>query len=187
MSDLLRSSLIVAKLAVAFALFAGFTDAQFRFDSWTTDNGMPQNTVWSIAQTPDGYMWLATGDGLVRFDGTRFKIFNKSNSTNFPTNRLHHLMTDRNGSLWITPENAGIIRFKDGVFRHFTTDNGFPWKDVFHTQTDIDGSLLAYTTQGLMRTRDDGVSFEIERRGNTIGFQVAVSSTGSRWEINIMG
>lgn len=54
--------------------------AQYRFDSWTTDNGLPHNAVWALRQTRDGYLWLATGDGLVRFDGVRFRVFNKANT-----------------------------------------------------------------------------------------------------------
>jgi ligand-binding sensor domain-containing protein len=54
--------------------------AQYRFDHWTADNGLPQNSVRDIVQTRDGYLWLATLDGLVRFDGVRFTVFNKSNS-----------------------------------------------------------------------------------------------------------
>ena len=54
--------------------------AQYRFDSWTTDNGLPQNGVRTITQTPDGYLWLTTFDGLVRFDGVKFTVFDKNNS-----------------------------------------------------------------------------------------------------------
>src|SRR5262249_9556951 len=62
--------------------------AQYRFDSWTTDNGLPQNSVRAILQTRDGYLWLATSDGLVRFDGVRFTIFNKGSSAGINSNRF---------------------------------------------------------------------------------------------------
>lgn len=52
--------------------------AQNRFDSWNTENGLPQNSVNDILQTRDGYLWLATFGGLVRFDGIRFVIFDRS-------------------------------------------------------------------------------------------------------------
>jgi ligand-binding sensor domain-containing protein len=54
--------------------------AQYRFDHWTTDNGLPNNSIWMILQTRDGYLWLTTSQGLVRFDGVRLTIFDKSNS-----------------------------------------------------------------------------------------------------------
>src|SRR5688572_5740043 len=62
--------------------------AQYRFDHWTTDNGLPQNTVRQMVQTSDGYLWFTTLDGLVRFDGVRFTVFNKANSKNLPGNRF---------------------------------------------------------------------------------------------------
>jgi ligand-binding sensor domain-containing protein len=66
-------------LLLACCLFSK-ARAQFVIDSWTTENGLPQNSVLSIQQTPDGYLWLTTFDGLVRFDGVRFTVFNKANS-----------------------------------------------------------------------------------------------------------
>jgi len=56
------------------------TAAQYRIESWTIDNGLPQNTVRSIVQTRDGYLWFTTYDGLVRFDGINFRVFDKSNT-----------------------------------------------------------------------------------------------------------
>jgi ligand-binding sensor domain-containing protein len=51
--------------------------AQTRIDSWTTDNGLPQNSITGLTQTPDGYIWFTTNEGLVRFDGVRFRVFIK--------------------------------------------------------------------------------------------------------------
>jgi len=78
--------------------------AQYRFDQWTADNGLPQNSVRSIVQTRDGYLWFTTFDGLVRFDGVRFTVFNKSNSPGLPSNRFITLIEDRQGDLWATME-----------------------------------------------------------------------------------
>jgi len=70
------------KLRLLLAVCVFFTAlttarAQYQIESWTTDKGLPQNTVHSVVQTADGYLWLATLDGLVRFDGVKFRIFNK--------------------------------------------------------------------------------------------------------------
>ena len=59
---------------IACLLVCGEASAQYHFDTWTTDNGLPQNGVRQIAQTPDGYLWFTTFDGLVRFDGVRFTV-----------------------------------------------------------------------------------------------------------------
>jgi|ERR1051326_2430443 ligand-binding sensor domain-containing protein len=77
--------------------------AQYRFDSWTNDNGLPAGSVNSILQTRDGYLWLATFDGLVRFDGLHFQVFNTGNTKGLRSGRFMFLYEDRAGSLWISP------------------------------------------------------------------------------------
>src|SRR5207302_11492032 len=66
-------------------VYATTTAAQYRFDRWTANNGLPQNAVYSILQTKDGYLWLTTLDGLVRYDGVRFTVFDKSNTKGLVT------------------------------------------------------------------------------------------------------
>ena len=61
-------------------------------DTWTTANGLPQNTINSVVQTPDGYLWLATFDGLARFDGVRFTIFDRGNSKGIVNNRFSQIL-----------------------------------------------------------------------------------------------
>ncbi len=91
-------------------------DAQNRIDTWTTDNGLPQNSVTGLTQTPDGYIWFSTNDGLVRFDGVRFIIYNVSNTPEITSNRLVGAFTDSSGRLWVHTEDGGIIFYEKGVF-----------------------------------------------------------------------
>jgi hypothetical protein len=84
---------------------AGFSaSAQIAVDSWTIDNGLPQNIIRAICQTPDGYLWLATFDGLVRFDGVRFTTFNRSNTPGIRGNRLSPLFCAADGDVWAGTE-----------------------------------------------------------------------------------
>src|ERR1700730_6468061 len=87
--------------------------AQFRFDSWTTDNGLPQASVNSILQTRDGFLWFATFGGLVRYDGLRFQVFNPGNTKGLRTGRFTALLEDREGNLWITTEGQGLTLYKN--------------------------------------------------------------------------
>jgi len=73
--------------------------AQHQFESWTIENGLPQNSVNDIVQTRDGYLWLATFGGLVRFDGIRFVIFDRS-TPGIESQRVRALYQDRSGVLW---------------------------------------------------------------------------------------
>lgn len=91
----------------ALALFASDARAQYRFDSWTTDNGLPQNSVRSILQTRDGYLWFTTLDGVVRYDGMRFRVFDKGNTKGIESNRFFLLVEDREGALWMATEDGG--------------------------------------------------------------------------------
>jgi signal transduction histidine kinase/ligand-binding sensor domain-containing protein len=128
--------------------------AQYRFDHWTADNGLPQNSVFGIVQTRDGYLWLATVDGLARFDGARFTIFNKSNSPGIINNRFVSLFEDGRGDLWAGTEESGIVRFSGGRFEHFGADAGIP-RNVGSIVADADDGAIFYNDyQTMIRFRD---------------------------------
>ena len=125
-----RSWIVIRQICL-YGLLAAFcpasiAQAQYRFDSWTADNGLPQNSIHAIHQARDGYLWLATSDGLVRFDGVRFTVFNKSNSPGIGSNRFTCLYEDRLGVLWIGTVNGGVTRRRGGVFTTYTTAHGLP-------------------------------------------------------------
>ncbi|NOT49184.1 MAG: hypothetical protein HOP17_15755 [Acidobacteria bacterium] len=173
------------KLLLAVFLLLGLIEAgaQYRFDSWTADKGLPQNSVFSITQTPDGYIWFTTFDGLVRFDGVNFKVFNKSNSKDFPTNRLRGVLAESDGTLWIVNENAGLSRFQNNQFRTFTTVDGLPSNNIFNVQKKSDDSLLIVDVDGIARINSDG-SFVSTRRQDVRQFVTFVGPSGTTWEIN---
>jgi len=91
----------------------------FLITHWTTENGLPQNSVTTIVQTPDGYLWLGTFGGLARFDGVKFTIFNTGNTPALPSNRITALHVGRDGTLWIGAETGEVTRFRDGSFSLF--------------------------------------------------------------------
>lgn len=96
---------------------------QYRFDTWTTDNGLPQNGLREITQTPDGYLWFTTFDGLVRFDGVRFTAFNKNNTEGIINNRFTGLYSDKDGTLYATTMEDGVLTIgRNGVFSSYTSD-----------------------------------------------------------------
>lgn len=88
--------------------------AQYRFDHWTADSGLPQNIITVIQQTPEGYLWVATLDGLARFDGVRFTVFNKSNTPGISSNRFTCLYEDAQGDLWAGTEVGFVTRYHEG-------------------------------------------------------------------------
>ncbi len=107
------------------------------FKKWTTEAGLPQNNVINIAQTPEGYLWVATVDGLARFDGAQFKVFNKSNTPEIPNNRIFSMFTDTLGRLWFTyPGDQKVVVYENGKFKSFEKGRDFE-KDE-----DIDPNVL---------------------------------------------
>ncbi len=117
------------KLLLCFCLClcaSATASAQYRIDHWTADDGLPQNSVYGMVQTQDGYLWMATVDGLARFDGVRFTVFNKSNSPGIVNNRFMSLFETAGGDLWAGTEESGAARFRVGRFEHFGADAGTP-------------------------------------------------------------
>jgi ligand-binding sensor domain-containing protein len=90
-----RTTALCLLAALACAVPAG---AQYHVDSWTTSEGLPQNSVQSILQTRDGYLWLTTFDGLVRFDGMRFTVFTRAGTPGIQSNRFTALYEDHAGT-----------------------------------------------------------------------------------------
>lgn len=120
--------------------------AQFHFKTWMTEQGLPYKTVKSVLQTRDGYVWAATDDGLARFDGVRFTVFNTGNTKNLPTNRLDHLVEAGDGSLWMSALDRGLIRYKDGTFKNYTTFDGLPSDQIGHLVFARSENLLRVVT-----------------------------------------
>jgi signal transduction histidine kinase/ligand-binding sensor domain-containing protein len=100
-----------------FLLSSAAVSAQeYGIDVWTTANGLPQNTVTGVAQTPDGYLWLSTFDGLARFDGVKFTIFDKGNTKGIDNNRFSGIFVDKYGTIWAMTENGAVTIYQNGAF-----------------------------------------------------------------------
>jgi len=108
-------------LACLLLLPAAKVLATYQVDVWQTDEGLPQGTVTSIAQTGDGYLWLGTQNGLVRFDGVSFKVFNENNVAAIKNNRVVQLCVDHLDRLWIGAEQGNLVCFRNGQFTSYET------------------------------------------------------------------
>lgn len=106
---------------------------------WTVEDGLPVNAINHIGQTRDGYLCLATHDGLVRFDGVHFTVFNTANSPGLPSNRIYLLFPAVDSSLWIQTEQRQVVHLKDGVFTAYGQEQGFPYTPLDLRQNTEDG------------------------------------------------
>ena len=118
--------------------------------SWQTESGLPQNTVRTILQTHDGYLWFGTEGGLVRFDGLKFLIFDSQNTSTLRSNDIRSLVEDANHSLWVATAD-GLTRFSGLTASTFTTNEGLPSNNLWSVFADRAGSVSAITPEGLAR------------------------------------
>ena len=115
---------------------------------WQDQHGLPQNGISAIAQTPDGYLWLAIAEGVARFDGVRFTAFDTGNTPEIKSNNVQSLLVDRSGALWIGTHGGGLTRYQDGHFSHYSTEQGLSDTHARSLFEDRTGNLWVGTDGG---------------------------------------
>jgi len=125
--------------------------ANYGRQAWVMENGLPQNTVQALVQTKDGFVWLGTEVGLVRFDGNGFQAFDRNSTPALPGNDVRCLLAAKDGALWIRT-SEGLARWKDGAVTAFTTKDGLPGNSILALNgQDESGALWLWTDQGLAK------------------------------------
>lgn len=151
----LALALAAAPAIGAEAPLAGLDPAkaltQYSLDHWGLEQGLPNTTVLALAQTSDGYLWLATYEGLARFDGVRFTVFHGGNTEGLASSSIRALAAAADGSLWIGTHGGGLVRMRDGRFTRYSTREGLPTDMVMAIHVDASGTVWAGTTGGLAR------------------------------------
>jgi signal transduction histidine kinase/ligand-binding sensor domain-containing protein/CheY-like chemotaxis protein len=155
---------------------------QYKLDIWQAERGFEQNSVYAVCQTRDGYIWLGTLRGLVRFDGISFTVFNKDNTRQLKDNAITALLQDQKGSLWIGTSEGGLYCLTDGEFKTHPNNQSAALREISTIFEDRSGVLWIGTMDsGLTRlkkgafttfTTRDGLSgnrvraVQQDRRGN---------------------
>lgn len=124
---------------------------EYLLDMWGTDDGLPSTTVTGIAQTPDGYLWCSTHDGVVRFDGVRFLRIGPDDPQNQDANRVLCVHADRRGRLWLGTDGAGLFLYENGRFTVFAERAGASANTIRALAEDDAGNLWLGTKGGLGR------------------------------------
>lgn len=147
------------RCVLLLVLAAASSIGKERFQFYTTDNGLPNNSVLAMLRAKDGYLWFTTYRGIVRFDGIHFQVFDSSNTpaihgTTFAT---FSLIQDHHGALWAGSWNGGAIRYQNGVFSAITTKDGLPNNRVVRIDEDDQGAIWIFTYPGLSKIHDGKV------------------------------
>ncbi|WP_224998906.1 sensor histidine kinase [Cesiribacter sp. SM1] len=157
--------------------------SQFTLDNWQMEDGLPSNSVMAHLKSKSGYFWLATYDGLSRFDGYKFKNYTQRFYPQIPTNSLFDLHEDVKGNLWIATNGGGVVKMRDEVFTVIQENEFSPNQSVTAFAEDEQGQIWVGTRGGLGLIRDDVfVAYpELNRLHNLHIFSLYHDAKGSLW------
>jgi ligand-binding sensor domain-containing protein/signal transduction histidine kinase len=168
-----------------FALDPSRSLTQYLHRIWQSQQGLPPATIFSIEQTSDGYLWLGTQFGLIRFDGLRFVEMNKFYDVSLEKKWIVQILEDDDHALWIATKNDGLYKITDGIAIHFAHENGLPSDHLNGLLLDKKKQLWIATDNGLARIVNEKVEgFQSQNessiaKGNING--LAESPDGAIW------
>jgi ligand-binding sensor domain-containing protein len=164
----LRPSLLSSFLLVVVPFLSGIAGpargldpgraiSQFAHRAWTKGDGLPQNSVLAIAQTFDGYLWFGTMEGLARFDGRDFRVYNVRNTPEFKVHHISSLLADQDSTLWIGTAGGGALALKNGSFHPLKGEKAVSQAYITDFYRDSNGALWVASNMGLMLVQKDSV------------------------------
>jgi signal transduction histidine kinase/ligand-binding sensor domain-containing protein/DNA-binding response OmpR family regulator len=173
-------TLLIAWLAAAHAGEAQDVAPGFVHRHWTTRDGLPVNGLTDVLQARDGYLWIGTWDGLVRFDGVRFTVFHMGNTDVLPSNRVTHLLETPDGRLrFVTARPASVMEYHRGRFTRL--DDPEPVEGAVRAiLSDPEGTTWIGADLGLYRIRD-GAGERLHRVKEIRGSALAIGPAGALW------
>ncbi len=148
--------------------------------SWSTEEGLPQNSVHAILQTHDGFLWVATEGGLARFDGLNFRVFQQASEPAFTSDDVCCLAEDARDALWIGTAD-GLLRESGGRFERFGVKEGLPSSTILDVAADADGSVLVLTAMGVARVDAQGKVLALRTPGGDSVLAMSRAADGSVW------
>mgnify|MGYP000263728624 CR=1 FL=1 len=167
---------IILKIVIILCMLVSWAAAdtmskklsQYVHRSWKAENGLPQNTLTSITQTTDGYLWLGSRAGLIRFDGVEFSSFNKKTYPAMLDDDIWTLAADPDSGLWAGTAQGGLLYLYGNRMKRYTIENGLSENGIWSLYFDQEGTLwigtsgggLNYLKEGVFShyTTDDGLS-----------------------------
>jgi ligand-binding sensor domain-containing protein/signal transduction histidine kinase len=138
----------------AYGLDPNRTLTQYVHRIWQVQQGLPESSIYSIFQTRDGYLWLGTLTGLVRFDGVRFTPLENIYPAAPSNVWIRDIVEDSKGALWIATNESGVYRIDHGAVTQFSQKDGMPSDTVACILTGKDDDVWAGTGNGLVRFSD---------------------------------
>jgi ligand-binding sensor domain-containing protein/signal transduction histidine kinase len=136
--------LVCAFVRSSFGLDPAKNLRQYVLHTWTSEQGLPQNSVRPMLQTRDGFLWIGTRGGLARFDGASFVLYRANASNSIPDDSITALAEDRDGNLWIGSP-GGLTRYRNGVMHTYGVRDGLPENSIWRLAADVAGGIWVVT------------------------------------------
>jgi len=139
-------------------LFSAAAAPNYFTRTWQVEQGLPQNKVTAVVQTRDGYLWVGTYNGLARFDGVRFTVFDENNTPELHSSRITSLFETADGTLWIGTESGDVSQYKEGRFASVPLRVNWSGGKIYAITADEAGDIWLMNDAGeLARVRDSKV------------------------------
>jgi signal transduction histidine kinase len=148
---------------------------------WQGEQGLPQNSVTTMLQDHQGYLWVGTFGGLARFDGERFTLFESRDMLPLGNNGILSLYESRSGVLWIGTLDGGLIRVEDGVTTTYTERDGLPSRFISSIREDGEGKLWFNTAGGVAHFVGTKLESYPTYRGKPVREFLLQARDGSMW------
>jgi ligand-binding sensor domain-containing protein/signal transduction histidine kinase len=177
---LVRIALLAGLLGRGAALGA---QPHYAIRGWQTEDGLPGSSVNAIIQDRDGYLWLGTYAGLVRFDGVRFTVYDSDSTPELKTSRITSLYEDLSGTLWIGHETGEITRLRAGRFHSVNVPPSWTAGKTVLCCADEEGALWLLNKEALLTRVKDGrmISPKESAGGGSHVFMTAQDRRGKLW------
>jgi signal transduction histidine kinase/ligand-binding sensor domain-containing protein len=184
-----RRFLRLGAMAAAFGLWLGGAGpaggaapgGNYSIDTWGTEQGLlPDGSVIAMLQTRDGYLWLGTLNGLVRFDGVRFTVFDESNTPKLQSIRIVRLFEDSQGNLWVGTETAGVALIEEGRVQSLKIGRGRRRGHLASVCEDFTGAVWLLTEDGQLGRSAHG-SVDVWNLNSGAGRSVIAEKGGKVW------
>ncbi len=173
----LLASVIIAQLFWCYCQLWGLdpnkTVDLYLVDQWEMSDGLPSNTVKSITQTPDGYLWIGTSKGLVRFDGVKFVIVRYAEKEEIHSQKIRSLFVDREGTLWIG-SSVGLTQYNYSKrrFKVFTRSDGITSDGIRRIENDMRGNTWISFDSSYVNRFSNGEFFAFNKSHGLLGKKV---------------
>jgi diguanylate cyclase (GGDEF)-like protein len=178
---LLASSFVLAAPSSPAPVPSAPTSQKYSVTGWDTERGLPSNAVLDILQASDGYLWIASYQGLIRFDGASFKMFTPDDIPGLVRGSFWAVVENPKGTLWAATESDGLLRYRDGQWKVFKTGDGLKNDKTTYLITDGGDGLWLGSRRGVVHVQGDHIHQIPALDGGEPNVTALAYSDGALW------